>query len=74
MNLIVDMEEQKKQRGGKREGAGRKPNAEGEGKSLYFRFRCTKQVYDIIHLHEADGMSEWIAKAIIEKQRREERY
>lgn len=67
-------EEQKKQHGGRREGAGRKKNAEGEGKSLYFRFRCTKQVYDIIHMHEDDGMSEWIAKAIIEKQRREERY
>ena len=66
-------EEQKKPRGGKREGAGRKPNAEGEGKSLYFRFRCTKQVYDIIHMHEDDGMSEWIAKAIIEKHKREER-
>ena len=66
--------EEPKKRGGKREGAGRKPNAEGEGKSLYFRFRCTKEVYDIIHMHEADGMSEWIAKAIIEKQKREERY
>ena len=67
-------EEQKKQRGGKREGAGRKKNAEGVGKSMYFRFRCTQKVYDIIHMHEAEGMSEWIAEAIIEKQRREERY
>ena len=67
-------EEQKKQKGGRREGAGRKPNAEGVGKSMYFRFRCTKKVFDIIHLHEEEGMSEWIAEAILEKQRREERY
>lgn len=69
-----DMEkEEPKKRGGKREGAGRKPNAEGVGKSMYFRFRCTKQVYDIIHMHEDDGMSEWIAEAILEKHKREER-
>ena len=69
------MEEKKpKPRGGKREGAGRKPNAEGEGKQLYFRFRCTQKVYDIIHMHEFEGMSEWVEKAILEKQMREERY
>ena len=64
------MEEQKK-RGGKREGAGRKKNAEGEGKSMYFRFRCSQKVYDIIHLHEEDGMSEFVEKAILEKYRRD---
>jgi hypothetical protein len=67
-------QEQKKQHGGKREGAGRKPKAEGEGKSLYFRFRCTQKVYNIIHLHEDEGMSDWIERAILEKYRREERY
>ena len=64
------MEEQKK-RGGKREGAGRKKNAEGERKSMYFRFRCSQKVYDIIHLHEEDGMSEFVEKAILEKYRRD---
>ena len=63
--------EEKKQRGGKREGAGRKKNAEGEGKSMYFRFRCSQKVYDIIHLHEEDGMSEFVEKAILEKFRRD---
>lgn len=72
--MIEEENKTPKPRGGKREGAGRKKNAEGEGKSMYFRFRCTQKVFDIIHMHEADGMSEWIADAIIEKQRREERY
>lgn len=65
------MEEEKKQRGGKREGAGRKPNPEGVGKTMYFRFRCTQRVYDIIHLHKEEGMSEWIEKAILEKFKKE---
>ena len=68
------MEKEESKRGGKREGAGRKPNAEGVGKSMYFRFRCTKEVFDIIHLHEDDGMSKWIAEAILDKHKREERH
>lgn len=61
--------EEKKQRGGKREGAGR-PKATN-GKSLYFRFRCTQEIYDIIHAHEPD-MSTWVSKAIKEKWIREQ--
>ena len=64
-------EDKKNTHGGKRAGAGRKKNEEGEGKSLYFRFRCSQRIYDIIHQHEEEGMSAWIERAILEKHKRD---
>ena len=65
------MEEEKKvpkPRGGKREGAGRKPKS-ASGKTLRVGFRCSQAVWDILQQVDGDKTA-FIEKAIKEKWRR----
>lgn len=65
-----EQEEQKpKQRGGRREGAGRK--AKGGEVTHRIAFRASKDVYEILtHLDEGASMTEFIERAIKERWRR----
>ena len=67
MNFIIMEEEKKTNRGGKREGAGRK--SKGDLGTLRVAFRCSQDVWDI--LQQQPNKTEYIEKAIREKWRRE---
>ena len=62
------MEEETKQHGGHREGAGRKAKGGSEG-TQRVTFRASKDVYEI--LQNYDNKTEFIEKAIREKWRRD---
>ena len=60
-----------KPRGGRREGAGRKAKGGEEG-THRVAFRCSEKVWNILQLEE--NKTAYIEQAILEKNRREERY
>jgi hypothetical protein len=62
----MEEETQSKPRGGKREGAGRKPK--GANGTLRFGFRCSQEVWDIIQRME--DKTAFVEQAIKEKWRR----
>lgn len=58
--------EEKPKRGGRREGAGRKPKA---SQLLRVGMRITQETYDI--LHQQENMTAYIEEAVREKYERE---
>ena len=64
---MEEEQKQQKQRGGRREGAGRKPK--GKSGSLHIGFRCSQDVYDI--LQSKPNKTAYIEAAVREKYRRE---